>query len=157
MMKYKIILAVVFGLIFAVGCADKQEDANQLQEQMRQMEDGDSTTDTTAVVDSMTEQIAADANAIPVEEEEPARTMPQRPAGDGFAVQVASCEDEKYAMYMVDLFKERGYDPYVTSFRLDDQLFYRVRLGMFETRSEAQGFVDEMKDKYSIKAWIDSN
>ena len=81
--------------------------------------------------------------------------MPPAPKGSGFSVQVASATDEKYAQYLVELWKERGYEPFVSTITHDNQIYYRVRLGLFESNAEAKKIVSELADKYSLKTWID--
>ena len=81
--------------------------------------------------------------------------MPPRPAGAGYEVQVAGCEDAAYAQSLVQRYRQRGYEPYVTTAVIDGQKYYRVRLGIFETLSEARAVKSAVEDRYSVMAWID--
>ena len=45
----------------------------------------------------------------------------------------------------------------MTTANVEGQTFYRVRLGVFESMSEAKAAKAEIKDRYSIEAWIDVN
>ncbi len=154
MKYYRVLLLGLLLVPMVVGCSDKQKEADRMEQEMRQME---AEADTGAVpgdtvVDTMAEP--GDVYAIPEEGvTEPA--MPGRPAGSGYAVQVASCEDEQYASYLVELYTERGYQPYVTVYTEGGQRFHRVRIGLFESLSEAQQLKMELADMYSIEAWID--
>ncbi|UCC45528.1 MAG: SPOR domain-containing protein [Candidatus Zixiibacteriota bacterium] len=155
--KIAIIVLGVFVLLIT-GCADRQEEADRLQEEVESME-SDTVADTAA--ESVRQAQPTDSpstagSAIPPADE-PVRTMPQRPESAGYTVQVASCEDQNYAMYLVDLYTERGYEPWVTSYVQDGQQYYRVRLGIFTSRSEADALREELKDKYSLDTWIDTN
>lgn len=81
--------------------------------------------------------------------------LPQAPSGSGFTVQVASATDEKYTRYLVELWKNRGYEPFVTTTTHENQAYYRVRLGLFQSYPEAKKIAAELADKYSLKTWID--
>jgi len=141
--------------LLAVGCSDKQDDAAKLEQEMRQMEQGADTGIPAETADtSGVTAPPADVYAVP-EEEASELVMPSRPAGSGFAVQVASCEDPEYASHLVQLFSERGYEPYVAVYTIDGQDFYRVRLGLFESKAEADRLKEELVDKYSIEPWVD--
>ncbi len=81
--------------------------------------------------------------------------MPPAPKGDGYAVQVASCSDEPYARYLLELWKGRGYEPFVSTITYNNETHYRVRLGLYQSQSEAKKMVVELEDKYSLKTWVD--
>lgn len=146
-------------LVSLTGCS-KDEDVEQLeQEMMAQEQQAGDTTPTPAITPADTlsdsaRQAAMDAAAA-VPEEEPAPSMPSRPAGEGFEVQVAGCEDPDYAGYLVEKYRDRGYEPYVTTATVDGQTYYRVRLGIFQSYAEAKRVRMEVEDKYSVVAWID--
>lgn len=142
-------------LVIAVsGCSDnKKEEAARLEQQMLQ-EQGQA--DSIAHEESLAVAQDSAISEIEIEAEQPTATrMPPRPVGEGYTVQVASCESEKYADYLVDLYQKRNYDAYVTTISYEGQTYYRVRAGNFETLSEAQNLVAELKDKYSLSTWID--
>ena len=153
------ILPVVLtaGALLLIGCSDEQkEEAERLEEQMNQMEQ--ESTDTTVAEDTLMDsmpEVDTPAGADAVPEEPQVEGMPERPSGSGYTVQVASCEDEAYARHLVDLYSGRGYDPYVETFDYGGQLYYRVRIGLFDTFGEAKGLRDELMDGYSITAWVD--
>jgi len=141
-------------LLVVAGCSKDQEVVDLENEML-----GDTVADTTGVpvvtTDSTmdTAVAAMDAAAVPVEEPEP--SMPSRPIGSGYEVQVAGCEDAAYAQSLVQRYRERGYEPYVTTATIDGQKYYRVRLGIFETFSEAKAVKAAVEDRYSVAAWID--
>lgn len=155
MKKVNILVILVSCLLLIVGCSKKKEEAAQLEQEVLQGQEGTVTDsaliDSSEIVDSAA--MAADASAIP--EEEVAPDMPRRPAGDGYTVQVAGCESEDYARHLVDLYTERGYEPYVSEFSYDGQVYYRVRIGLYESFGPAKQLQVELSDKYSVDGWID--
>ena len=134
----KVLLLIVMAVLVAGGCKKKEEQAVLPPP-----------VDTSAMADT-TNMSAVDTMAA-VEPPE----MPPAPKGNGYAVQVASGTDEAYARYQVDLWKRRGYAPFVSTITHDNQTHYRVRFGLFATNGEAKKVVDELADKYSVKSWID--
>ena len=151
MRLFKLILILALSLFLTMSCSKKQEDADKLeQEMMGNLED--TLVDTSQAIDTV-------EVAMGVVEEVPSEPtvdpMPKRPAGSGFTVQVAACEDETYARYLVDLYTTRGYEPFVSEFSVDGQKYYRVRIGVFENSSEANSLKQELADKFSLATWID--
>jgi cell division septation protein DedD len=149
---------LLFGLIVTAGCS-KDDDVTELEQEMLSQD----APPTEAAVDSQPvpsrppDTVASDLDvgAIPEETiDEP--EMPPRPVGVGYEVQVAGCEDPAYARYLIDKYRNRGYEPYVTEADVAGQKYYRVRLGVFETLSEAKRIQAELKDRYSIDTWIDA-
>jgi len=139
-MKYrKVILLLVLTVFGAVGCKDNSE-----EQPIVPLADTTPKVDTTAILD---------ADTMAAVEEAPG--MPPAPKGNGYAVQVASGTDEAYALYQVELWKKRGYTPFVSTITHDNRTHYRVRFGLFASQAEAKKVVDELADKYSVKSWID--
>jgi cell division septation protein DedD len=149
-------LVPLVGLI-AAGCSDKKKEAARLEQEMREMEQRSA--DSAALVQDTIEDslavTAGDVDAVP-EEWTADRMMPRRPSGSGFTVQVASCEDEGYARYLVDLYTERGFEPFVETYSGTDQVYHRVRIGLFETKAEADQLKEQLNDSYSIDPWVSS-
>jgi cell division septation protein DedD len=152
-----IVLILAAAIIVVAGCSDdKKEEAARLEQEMMQ----DTATpppapDTTAATaDTARARQRVEATAVP-QEESPQRDMPARPAGSGYAIQIAGCEDPAYAEHLVDVYQRRGYQPYVSTFTKDGQLYYRVRLGLFESLAEARKVQTELNDRFSIYPWID--
>lgn len=146
---------ILLGLLLA-GCADKQKEAEELEKQMmEQRAAADSVADTVGADTTETAGTSPpDARAVPTEEQQP-RTINQEPPEGDFAVQVAACENLDYARYLVNLYTERGYEPYLTTTVQDDQTYYRVRIGGLPTAKEAEALRAEVKDKYSVPGWVD--
>ena len=149
----KIISVLSLIAILVVSCSQKQEDAAELEKQLTAQGRIDTTGDTIRPLDKAIADSAA--MAVPDETAETETTMPAQPAGEGYTVQVASCESEDYAIYLIELYTSRGYEPYVSQIDIEGQTYYRVRIGLFETYTEAEALKDELADLYSVDAWID--
>jgi cell division septation protein DedD len=167
-MKYGrwILLVTLCFALALVGCSKKQEEAAKLEQELegqsaeqRELDSVAAAVDSVlAELDDGTTPTTTPDEAVKIvtaQEEEPAPEMPSRPDGDGYAVQIASCEDSDYARTLVDKYSKRGYEPWVVSFVHNEQTFYRVRLGPFSTESEANQVKLELIDKYSVPAWVD--
>lgn len=148
------IAGLMIGMLF-VACADRQDEAEKLGQEVTEQEVdsaamvGETAPDSVGMAD---EQSAADAAAALAEVED----IPEIPPGEGFTVQVAACTDYEYAQYMVDLYRRRGYEPYMTKFSDGGESFYRVRIGAYETAAEAAALKAELLDRYSLEAWVDN-
>lgn len=81
--------------------------------------------------------------------------MPSRPNQPYYTVQIASTPSREYADEVAALWVERGLQPFVQEVDRDGTPFYRVRLGRFETRSEASDFSTMLSDKYDVAGWVD--
>ena len=135
----KALLLIAVAILLAVGCKKNEEQAV-----LPPPVETSAIADTTSILPA--ETLAA------VEE---APGMPPAPKGNGYAVQVASTIDAAYVLNQVDLWKRRGYEPFVTTTTHDNRTHYRIRFGLFATKAEARKVADELADKYSVKSWID--
>ena len=157
-MKYAFLFLFLMVLVLGTGCSDdKKEEAARLEQEL--MGD-DSTSDMAAKQGMPADTTATSAMAVPKHEpgavpSEKKVNLPGKPAGSGFSVQIAGCENPDYATYLVDVYTRRGYEPYVTQATVDGQVYYRVRIGLFATLTEAKTLQAELLDKYSISPWID--
>lgn len=153
--KVFLICAMVLGLL--AGCSDKQEDAEALEQQMREME-GQVDTGAEQMTDTMVAPIrppARDASAIPDEDEEMLpEDLPMAPMSGGYTVQVAACQDEKYARHLVTLYRDRGYEPTVMMTQVGGATYYRIRIGNLDSIAEATALRNELKDRFSINPWL---
>ncbi|NOY88776.1 MAG: SPOR domain-containing protein [FCB group bacterium] len=153
---YKLSLFIMLALMLTFGCSKKKEEAAKLEKEMLNQQDTTTMVDTTApaVTQQAPESTTAMGNAAAVPQEE-TQAMPSQPAGEGYTVQVASCENQTYAEYLVKTYTERGYQPYVSTVTIDGQTYYRVRIGVFDNLNEAKALQSELSDKYSVNSWID--
>ena len=62
-------------------------------------------------------------------------------------VQVNAFPDEKSGKVSVDRLKNKGYNAYLTEARNNGKLWYRVRVGEFSSREEAERIADILKSK----------
>jgi len=143
-------------LLLIMACAKKQEEADKLEKEMMAQEEPavEVAPETTAVDTTTPDEQPADYNATPEEVPEPT-VQPITTSGDGFTVQVTSCEDLANAQYQIELYERRGYEAYMSSFVHEGQTFYRVRIGQFESLAEAKALQYELIDKFSLEGiWV---
>ena len=150
-----ILMIGVLTLALAVGCSDRQKEAAELEQEMRDLEAADTAAGADVASDTMAEEPVADAAAIPEETQPEPLPMPPVPEGEGYTVQVASCQDDAYARYLVGVYANRGYDAFVTTITYEGETYYRVRIGNFGGISEARALQDELRDRFSASTWID--
>jgi len=148
-----VLVTAVLTLALLAGCSDKQKEAAELEQEMRDLEAADTATDSAS--DMTVQESVADAEAIPDEAQPDLLSMPPVPVGEGYTVQVASCEDRNYAQHLVGVYADRGYDAFVTTITYEGQTYNRVRIGNFGVISEARALERELQDKFSATTWID--
>ncbi|MFH2036665.1 MAG: SPOR domain-containing protein, partial [Candidatus Zixiibacteriota bacterium] len=127
-----------------------------LEKEVKKAEGTELLTDTTGQLADSLEKAVTTPDVTPTE---PAKKkeMPIRNNIVGFTVQVAASGNYENTGILVEKYKERGYEPFVTEADINGELFYRVRIGVFETFNEANQLGLELKDKYSINYWVDNN
>lgn len=64
-----------------------------------------------------------------------------------WTVQVNAYPDERSARQLVDRLKNKGYNALMTETRNNGKIWYRVRVGRYGSREEADRAVEELKDK----------
>ena len=70
--------------------------------------------------------------------------------GKNWTVQVNAVPDERSAKGWVDRLKSKGYNAYVTEVRNSGKVWYRVRVGRYGTREEADRMVDSLKTRENL-------
>lgn len=75
-------------------------------------------------------------------------------APGGFVVQVFSSRDQEQAQKVVEQMITGGRDAYLSPVEVDGQVMYRVRLGPFEERAEAERMAAEVRRRYRLETWI---
>lgn len=143
------IILLVISIFLVFGCAKKKEQAQKLEKEIS----GESITDSIQHIDSITLDTAKVESVVQVEQAD--IVMPPRPKGTGFTVQIAGCDDQTYAMTMVEQYQKRGYEPFIVTKVIDSITYYRVRIGMFYSLEDAKSLKRELADKYSVNGWID--
>ncbi|MGE5216724.1 MAG: SPOR domain-containing protein [Chloroflexota bacterium] len=68
-------------------------------------------------------------------------------AGKGWRAQVNAFPDERSAKLIVDRLKNKGYNAYVTEVQNRGKTWYRVNVGKFGTRDEADKMVELLRTK----------
>lgn len=98
------------------------------------------------------DQVPSDA----VEEEVPYQRPPgEYSGGGGYTLQIASTDSRMYAEEVVQTFKERGYQPYITEISVDGITRYRVRVGQYANSTLAKLALDELQQEYGVVGWVD--
>ncbi len=90
---------------------------------------------------------------------ETAPTIPPPAGATGvpYAVQVGAYRNYDEANLHLENWKTRGYPAYLTSAELDSGRWYRVRLGTFATREDAQTYRDELGRREAIDGIVVRN
>jgi len=87
----------------------------------------------------------------------PVETAESKESGKGWTVQVNAFPDEKSAKTWVDRLKNKGYNAYVAEANAKGKIWYRVRVGQYNTREEAKKVEEALKTKENYtKAFIAS-
>ena len=69
----------------------------------------------------------------------------------GYTVQVASSQSEEKALSLINRLKAKDYPAYIEEVELKGKKWYRVRVGSFRDRIDAQRLVDKLKEKENLK------
>jgi cell division septation protein DedD len=76
------------------------------------------------------------------------------PAGDGFAIQVAALAKREEAEAVVRRLANKGYSAYVIAPASGAPAVYRVRVGKFKERREAESVSSRLQKEEQFKPWI---
>jgi len=107
------------------------------------------------------EKIAKKATIVPLKESLPKAQKEQKKhlsvaKGKKFAIQVASFRKKKRALEFVESLKKDNYLAYIVAKNLGDKgTWYRVRIGNFSSKSDADSVLKEVKTKY-LQSFITS-
>ena len=78
----------------------------------------------------------------------------QEPAGDGFVVQVAAVSRRPEAEAIAADLRTKGYPAFVTTPGSDATLVYRVRVGKYPDRREAESIAGRLELEEQFRPWI---
>ncbi len=116
--------------------------------------------------DTPQERVPADAAQAPREApaaapppvpaaDPPARTAPPPSSSDeGFAVQVTALREKKDAEAIARRLASRGYEAYVLDAEPGQAPLYRVRVGSFADRADAERVLRRLEQEEKFKPWI---
>lgn len=94
---------------------------------------------------------AADSAAPPAP---PPAAAPAEPAGSGYSIQVAALAKLQEAEVVAQRLTGKGYAAYVVAPSTGAPAVYRVRVGKFKDRREAQAVADRLQKEEQFKPWI---
>jgi len=99
---------------------------------------------------------AATSASAPKEPERtaPADAAPPAPGGDGFAVQIAALNVRSEADAIAKRLSSKGYAAYVLTPANGTPSVYRVRVGKFPTRREAESVAARLQREEQFKPWV---
>jgi len=95
------------------------------------------------------------AKPFPTGQAEP-KSQPTTPSLKGlYTIQVMAISDRARAFYIRDSLKSKGYPAYVvTTTDPDDKVTYKVRIGRFANREEAQKIAQQVREREKLVTWI---
>lgn len=80
-----------------------------------------------------------------------APTDSTQPTGNGWSVQIAATQDQKAAQEIQTRLKEKGFDAYIVEAELASGRWYRLRVGRFSARQEADATQQALLAKANIR------
>ena len=83
-----------------------------------------------------------------------ASDVPSEPGGDGFAIQLAALRERAEAEGIVRRLASKGYSAYVMSPPAGAPAVFRVRVGKFKDRREAESVSARLQKEEQFKPWI---
>jgi septal ring-binding cell division protein DamX len=82
------------------------------------------------------------------------RALSGAPAGDGYTIQVAALRESNEADTIARRLVSKGYSAYVLTPADGTPNVYRVRVGKFKTRREAETVASKLQKEEQFKPWI---
>lgn len=155
----RFIPVVLLAILLAfVGCSKKDEDIEALEREAAEDQ-------AAAVMDSLNrvekDSIELAQTPLPgqANKTKPPVVYEESPTAReaGFVIQVGSYQNYDIALLMEAKYKERGYPAFIKRTDLDDGMYYRLRIGVYETKPEAEQVAKVLVDHYSAQYWIDWN
>jgi cell division septation protein DedD len=78
---------------------------------------------------------------------QPSNTAEEKESSNAWYVQVNAFPDEKSGKVSVDRLKNKGYNAYLTEARNQGKIWYRVRVGQYSSREEAEKMADTLRSR----------
>lgn len=88
----------------------------------------------------------------PPEPVDPRATQP--PGEGGPVIQVFSSHDQSQAQEVLDRLLRAGLDAYLSPAEVNRVIYYRVRLGPFRDREQAEAVAKQLREDYKLETWI---
>ena len=161
MFRIAMALILIAGLL-ATGCSKKEEDIAAIEQEASQdeaaavmdslLEEGAATDSTGQVMDETAATTAAEPAEVDV-----VRTDEDYSGLDGYVVQIGSYAHYDFAEMMAEKYRNREFPAFVVSADIGGETFYRLRIGVYETKEEAEQVGEMLKDRYSAEYWVDIN
>ncbi len=131
----------------------------------REVEGEEATTDTRSTPTRTDGPTSSEREAAPVvtegpspgddEPEEEADGGPGVVSGPFYTIQIASSQKRSNANRVRDRLRDRGHDASISEAAVNDERFFRVRVGQFPTREAASRYADAMVDEGEVDDyWI---
>ena len=83
-----------------------------------------------------------------------AQSVPAPPIGDGYAIQVAAMLDHTDADAMAKRLSSKGYNAFILPLSQTTPPRYRVRVGKFKTKHEAETVAAKLQKEEQFNPWI---
>lgn len=90
----------------------------------------------------------------PAQPRQPAPTRSNLPPGEGFVVQVFSSPDQAQAQKVLEQLLAADQDAFLLPQEIEGQVMYRVRVGPFETRAEAERIAARVEREMDLDTWV---
>lgn len=100
------------------------------------------------------EKVAAAESKKAAPAEKPASEAKADSTPKEWTVQVNATPDEKAAQRLVERLKQKGYDSYTVTMNQNGRNWYRVRVGHFTTRAQANQMLEDLQNKENFKGII---
>jgi cell division septation protein DedD len=82
------------------------------------------------------------------------RTAGREPAAGSVVIQVFASPDEAEATRIRQRLAKAGQKAYLSPVTVDGRTMYRVRIGPFASREEAQGVAETVRKTYKLDTWV---
>lgn len=153
----------IFAALIIAGCnnQNKQPATNTMSqaEQARQdsMAKAQAEAQAKATAAKLTQDSIQQVNKAKADSTAMAMKQPQFVSNGNFSIQVGAWRSEKTANNQMKIWKGRGFQhTYVYKIGSDStgEVWFRVRLGLMATRTDAEKEVQALSNKYNAPAWV---
>ena len=86
-----------------------------------------------------------------------ARRPPPEPTGKELFIQVFSTQDQEQASRVRRRLNDSGYSAFLSPVEVDNRTMYRVRIGPFVERADAERVAGQVKEGFKLDTWITSS